>query len=329
MFYKLLRNLLFCLDAEASHNLGLNLLNFAEKLKITKLFPKKINNPVNLLGLTFENKVGLAAGLDKNGDHIDALATLGFGFIEVGSITPRAQPGNPKPRIFRLKQHSAIINRLGFNNKGVDHLINNLKKIKFKGILGINIGKNFDTPLEKAKDDYIYVMKKVLQYASYITINISSPNTKGLRELQGTEYLSGLLKTLKKEQASFHKKENKYVPLLLKIAPDLTDDELKSMAEVFIKEKIDGIIATNTTISREGVDSAEVGGLSGKPLFQASTLIVEKLRKLLPDEIPIIACGGISSKEDAAQKLKAGASLVQVYTGLIYEGPGLIRSIVK
>lgn len=330
MIYSLLRPILFSLDPERSHDLSLNLLKYLEKLHLTDFFPKMISHPKTVMGLSFPNPVGLAAGLDKNGDYIDALASLGFGFIEIGSITPRPQSGNPKPRLFRLVQESAIINRMGFNNKGVDYLIERLKNTRYKGILGINIGKNRDTSLERAIDDYLFVLKKVLPFASYVTINISSPNTEGLRDLQHSDYLRSLLRELKKEQAQF---QQRYVPLLIKIAPDLTSVELSQMAEIFLEENIDGVIATNTTIHRDGVEQSpfatEKGGLSGKPLFLRSTQILQQLNEFLQSKIPLIGCGGISSIDDAKEKMQAGASLVQLYTGFIYQGPGLVPSLAR
>lgn len=330
MMYSYIRKILFSLDPETAHGLTLNLLQGLEKLRIAQIFPERISSPRNVFGLDFPNPVGLAAGLDKNGDYIDALAILGFGFIEIGSITPRPQSGNPKPRLFRLVKEFAMINRMGFNNKGVDYLIERLKKKKYQGILGINIGKNRDTPLEKALDDYLFVLKRVLPFASYITINISSPNTEGLRDLQHGEYLRTLLRELKKEQAEF---QQKYVPLLIKISPDLMPDEIMKMAEIFLEEKIDGVIATNTTTSRHGVEyspyAAELGGLSGKPMLMHATDILKQFHEILQDKIPLIGCGGISSVEDAKAKMAAGASLIQLYTGLIYQGPGLVRELAR
>lgn len=326
MLYSLFRKILFCFDPETSHALSLNLLSYLEKLNLTRIH--RIDHPKTVMGLSFSNPVGLAAGLDKNGDYIDALATLGFGFLEIGSITPRPQPGNPKPRLFRLIKESAIINRMGFNNKGVDYLIERLKQTKYRGILGINIGKNRDTVLANALDDYLFVMKRVLPFASYITINISSPNTEGLRDLQHGEYLRTLLRELKKEQANY---KEKYVPLVVKISPDLTFDEISHMANIFLEEKIDGVIATNTTISRDGVEhspfATELGGLSGKPLLLQSNMILQQFHQLLQSKIPLIGCGGIFSADDAKAKSDAGASLVQLYTGLIYQGPRLVREL--
>lgn len=280
------------------------------------------------MGLNFPNRTGLAAGLDKNGDYIDALASLGFGFIEIGTVTPKPQPGNPLPRLFRLTDHDAIINRMGFNSKGLDYVAERLKKTKYKGILGINIGKNRDTPLENAVDDYRIGFRQMAPFASYITVNISSPNTQSLRDLQHGDLLRTLLKTLKQEQAL----QSNYVPLVVKIAPDLTLEELKNTAEILLAEKIDGVIATNTTLSRKGAENSpyakESGGLSGKPLREQSTRIIRELAHLLQNKIPIIGCGGVFSAEDAREKLQAGASLLQIYTGLIYRGPALISELV-
>ncbi len=333
MCYTFIKKILFCLPPELSHDFTLKALRFAHQLKLTRLLPAVPSVPVNVMGLPFPNRVGLAAGLDKNGDYIDSLAALGFGFIEVGTVTPRPQPGNLKPRLFRLVKQEAIINRMGFNNKGVDYLVARLKQIKYQGILGINIGKNKETPIENAAEDYLYSLRQVIPFASYVTINVSSPNTENLRQLQHGELLQDLLHTLKAEQALFFNRTNKYVPLVVKISPDLTSDELTQMSAIFLAEKIDGVIATNTTLRRDGVESshfaAETGGLSGKPLKLYSTETIKQLHKLLGNKIPIIGCGGISSADDAREKILAGASLVQVYTGLIYKGPRLIKEILS
>lgn len=332
MYYQYINKILFYFDPETIHYLTLNALRIAEKIGLSRFFPKRISAPCEVMGLHFPNPVGLAAGLDKNGDYIDALATLGFGFIEVGSITPRPQPGNLKPRLFRLPEQTAIINRMGFNNQGVHYLVERLKQTKYQGILGINIGKNRDTPLEKALDDYLFVLKRVQPFASYVTINISSPNTENLRDLQHGEMLRHLLRGLKQEQATFFADSKKYVPLVVKISPDLTTIELSEMAGIFLETKIDGVIATNTTLSREGVEDSllanETGGLSGQPLTKRSTEIIKQLHGILQDEIPIIGAGGIMNANDAKEKMQAGARLVQLYSGLIYAGPGLIRDIL-
>lgn len=291
------------------------------------------------MGLSFQNPIGLAAGLDKNGDYIDALGALGFGFIEVGTITPKPQRGNEKPRLFRLPEINALINRMGFNNKGVDYLVKNLKKRHYQGILGVNIGKNKDTPLDKSVQDYLICLEAVYPYADYVTINISSPNTPGLRQLQSATYFEDLLVQLKNAQRSFHHRFKRYVPLVVKIAPDLTSEEIIVMAELLLKYEIDGVIATNTTIKPldelildthtlpyEKINRVQ-GGLSGQPLFHLSTTAVETLKSIIKDQIPIIAVGGIMSPADAKQKFDSGASLVQLYTGLVYQGPKLIQDI--
>lgn len=327
MIYPLLRKYLFSLNPETAHTVTLQSLNALQKIGLTHLFPKAAHLPRDVMGMQFPNAIGLAAGLDKNGDYIDALAALGFGFIEVGTVTPKPQPGNPLPRLFRLVEQEALINRLGFNNKGVEYLVERLKKTKFRGILGINIGKNKQTPIEYALQDYQFAMRRVAPYASYITINISSPNTENLRQLQHGELLTQLLKALKREQALL----DRYVPLVVKISPDVTREELMTMADIFLAEKVDGVIATNTTLAREGVlDSPyanESGGLSGKPLAKRSTDIIRELYERLNTKIPIIACGGIMNADDAKEKYQAGARLLQVYTGLIYRGPGLVREL--
>lgn len=331
--YSLLRPLLFLLPAEWAHAVSLHGLQFAQQLGLTKSLKPKSAKPVKMMGLEFGNEVGLAAGLDKNADYIDSLADLGFGFIEVGTVTPRAQPGNPKPRLFRLTQHQALINRMGFNNNGVDYLIKKIKKSKYKGVLGINIGKNFDTPIKKAVDDYLLCLQKVYFYADYIVINVSSPNTPDLRRLQFGDALKNMLTTLKEKQQLLNKQYAKYVPLVLKVAPDLTEEEVASISECMLATKMDGLIATNTSAQRIGVEShrlaSEQGGLSGAPLTEYSVKIIEQFHRALGDQIPIIGVGGINSQYDAKAKLAAGAKLVQVYTGLIYQGPGLVKEIVE
>jgi len=332
MFYSLLRPLLFKLDPETAHRITFHALEKALNLGLLK--PRTFTcQPIQIMGITFPNPVGLAAGLDKNGEHLDALAALGFGFIEIGTVTPRAQPGNPTPRIFRVPQAQAVINRLGFNNQGVDQLIENVNASKYKGILGINIGKNFDTPIEKAIDDYQVCLKKVYPLASYITINISSPNTQNLRQLQAKEELDNLLFELKSDQLELTRQYGQYKPLVVKIAPDLDTLQVESIAALLIKHNIDGVIATNTTLSRTGIEylpvSQETGGLSGAPLTQQSTAIIQLLHRFLQDSIPIIGVGGIMSAKDAKEKMNVGASLIQVYTGLIYQGPDLVLDIAK
>jgi dihydroorotate dehydrogenase len=328
--YSLLRPLLFTLPPETSHHVTLAALQLAYKTGLTPLISKRPEpDPRTVMGLTFTNPVGLAAGLDKNGAYIDALAALGFGFIELGTVTPRPQPGNPKPRLFRLPEAQAIINRMGFNNLGVDALIENVKQARFKGILGINIGKNFNTPIASAADDYLIGLRKVYPYASYIAINISSPNTKNLRQLQGVDELDALLSALKSEQGKLAEQHGKYVPLALKIAPDLDVEQVQQIAGLLMRHHIDGVIATNTTLSRTGVEHlplhAEAGGLSGTPVRRLATTVIRQLADELQGAVPIIGVGGILSGEDALEKVHAGAALVQVYSGLIYQGTDLIE----
>lgn len=331
--YSLTKPLLFQLDPECSHDLTLKSLNWLGQ-SAGKLFPQSARCQARqVMGLTFPNPVGLAAGLDKNGAYIDGLAALGFGFIEVGTVTPRSQPGNPKPRLFRVKEAEGIINRFGFNNLGVDNLIENVKRAKYQGILGINIGKNFDTPNERATDDYLICLRKVYPYASYIVVNISSPNTKNLRQLQEREALANLLAALKTEQAKLVDTHGRYVPIALKIAPDLEPEQVREIAVLLLEYKMDAVIATNTTLSRDTITGLrhadEAGGLSGAPVKPKSTLIIRQLAEHLRGQIPIIGVGGILSGEDARDKIEAGASLVQVYSGLIYRGPKLVGDICK
>jgi dihydroorotate dehydrogenase len=333
MIYSLFRPLIFKFDAECAHHLALNALERAHGLCLTRMLAPAPRPQLKrtVMGIDFPNPVGLAAGLDKNGEHIDALAELGFGFIEVGTVTPRPQPGNPKPRLFRLPQHEAIINRMGFNNDGVDKLVENVKRARFKGVLGINIGKNFDTPIERAVDDYLIGLAKVYPHASYVTVNISSPNTKNLRDLQQSDELEKLLAALKAEQRRLSTEHGRHVPLALKIAPDLVDEQIDAIAEKLVRLEFDAVIATNTTISRDKVAghplAGETGGLSGTPVRDASTAVIRRLAGTLQGKVPIIGVGGIFSATDAREKLAAGASLVQIYTGLIYRGPELVREI--
>ena len=319
----IVNKLLLSLPPETAHQVALTLLRLTYRIRT----PKKIISPCTLMGIEFPNPVGLAAGMDKNGDYIDALASLGFGFIEIGTVTPRPQRGNPKPRLFRLAKEQAIINRMGFNNKGVDYCVEKIRKAKFKGVLGVNIGKNADTPLESATDDYLTCFRRVAPFASYVTLNISSPNTASLRNLQHGKLLTHLLRILKQEQAI----QKKYVPLVVKISPDLTRDEFREMADIFLMEKIDGVIATNTTLNRSEVDQSiyanESGGLSGRPLRARSTQIIKLLHELLQEKIPLIGCGGIFSREDVEEKMRVGASLVQVYSGLVFQDPKKIMGI--
>ncbi|WP_158133507.1 quinone-dependent dihydroorotate dehydrogenase [Vibrio navarrensis] len=334
MLYRLARAGFFQLDAEKAHDLAIQNFKRFTGTPLDLFYRQQLpHRPVDCMGLTFRNPVGLAAGLDKNGECIEAFDAMGFGFVEVGTVTPRPQSGNDKPRLFRLVNAEGIINRMGFNNEGVDYLIENVKKAKYSCILGINIGKNKDTPIEKGAEDYLICMDKVYEYAGYIAVNISSPNTPGLRSLQYGEALDELLSALKRKQEELAEKYSKYVPLTLKIAPDLTDEEIKQICQPLIKNKIDGVIATNTTLDRsivEGMKYAnEAGGLSGRPLQSRSTEVVRLLHQELQGDIPIIGVGGIDSFVAAKEKMMAGANLVQVYSGFIYHGPGLVRDIVK
>ncbi len=328
--YCLLKPFVFAVDPETAHELSIAALRAAGAL-----FPRSEplpDTPIPLMGLSFPNRIGLAAGLDKNGEAIDGLASWGFGHIEIGTVTPRAQPGNPKPRLFRLPEVEGIINRMGFNNHGIDALIANVKAAKYKGILGINIGKNADTPLEHAVDDYSIGLEKAYPYASYVTINVSSPNTRNLRQLQGESELDALLGTLKTQQSALADRYGKYVPLVLKIAPDLNDVQIQHIADALRRHRIDGVIATNTTLERSRVKGLphadEAGGLSGAPLFEASTEVVRKLARALGGEVPIIAAGGVVDGAKAKAKLEAGAQLVQIYSGLVYRGPALVKECV-
>lgn len=334
MSYQKLRPIFFALDPETAHGLALSLLKLLHGFNWTKLLVSPpVHDPVTVMGLNFSNRIGLAAGLDKNADYVDCLAALGFGFLEVGTVTPRPQPGNPRPRLFRLPDADAIINRMGFNNHGVDHLIERVGRRFYQGVLGINIGKNFDTPIEQAVDDYLIGLRKVYAQASYVAINISSPNTKNLRQLQQSDEMKPLLDKLKQEQTKLAAEHGKYVPLVVKIAPDLSDQAVESAARIFLQFGIDGVIATNTTIARQKVahlpNSDESGGLSGAPLLERSTQVVQVLHSVVGSKVPIIAAGGITSDKDAKEKIAAGASLVQVYTGLIYRGPQLIQEVAR
>lgn len=334
MLYTIARHGLFCLPAETSHELTLRALSVAQRLHLLDAFVAPVpQKPVDLFGLRFANPVGLAAGLDKNGDCIDAFAALGFGFIEIGTVTPRAQPGNPRPRLFRLPQRQAIINRMGFNNHGVDYLVERVKRSSYRGVLGINIGKNKDTPNEDALNDYVACLRKVHEHAGYVTVNISSPNTPGLRTLQHGDALRTLLHGLVQERHALQAANGKRVPLLVKIAPDSSETEVAQMASALMEFGIDGVIATNTTSSRDGVvglpHAEEQGGLSGAPLTARSTQVIAQLSRELNGKVPIVGVGGILSAGDALQKREAGASLVQVYSGFIYRGPALLREIVS
>ncbi|RFB73587.1 MULTISPECIES: quinone-dependent dihydroorotate dehydrogenase [unclassified Herbaspirillum] len=331
--YALARPLLFSLDAESAHHLTLPALRRAAALGLTGFISKPAADPRTVMGVTFPNPVGLAAGLDKDGSYIDGLAALGFGSIEIGTVTPRAQPGNPKPRMFRLPAAHAIINRMGFNNGGVDAFVANVQASRFyqgkQGVLGLNIGKNADTPIERAADDYLHCLEKVYPYASYVTVNISSPNTKNLRQLQGASELDALLSQLKDAQLRLADQHKRYVPVALKIAPDIDSEQIKNIADALLRHKLDGVIATNTTITRDAVKGLqygeEAGGLSGAPVFELSNQVVRGLKAELGDALPIIGVGGILSGSNAKAKMEAGASLVQLYSGLIYRGPALVK----
>ncbi|MCW8092301.1 quinone-dependent dihydroorotate dehydrogenase [Alteromonas sp. ASW11-130] len=330
----LIQNLLLKCEPETSHNLAMKWLHRTQHTPLKKLYSHKaVDKPTTVAGIKFSNPVGLAAGLDKNGECIDAFAAMGFGFIEVGTVTPRPQAGNPKPRLFRIPEKQAIINRMGFNNKGVDYLVEQVKRAQYKGVIGINIGKNKDTPEEDALNDYLMCLNKVYPYASYITVNISSPNTPGLRNLQHGEALAHLLNGLKQAQEKLCQTHSKYVPIFVKIAPDLSDTEIADFAHALIDAKMDGVIATNTTLERkpvEGLQNAdEAGGLSGQVLDDKSYHVTKQLAANLDRALPIISVGGIHSETTAKQRLDAGASLVQVYSAFIYQGPELIRRITK
>ena len=333
MLYELARRALFTVDPETAHELTLEGLKLGHWTGATRLMCSPVKLPVKCMGLEFPNPVGVAPGLDKNGDCFEALGDLGFGFVEIGTVTPRPQAGNPKPRVFRLTEAQAMINRLGFNNKGVDHLVRKVRRHRFKGILGINIGKNFDTPNEKAADDYLHCLEKVYPYADYITVNISSPNTKNLRDLQGEDELDALLSALAARRASLADEYERCVPLALKVAPDLEEKAIPALADVVSHHRMDAVIATNTTIGREGVEGMkhadESGGLSGGPLKEKADRMLGLLRAALPKEIAMIGVGGITRGQDAVDKLKLGANLVQFYTGMVYRGPQLVGECLQ
>ena len=335
-FYKIARSLLFKLDAEKAHDVSINGLRALQSLGLTPLLePNLKNNPINIMGLNFPNRIGLAAGLDKSGQCINGFGSMGFGFVEVGTITPRPQSGNPKPRLFRLKEHNAIINRMGFNNPGIENAIDNIIKSSkgYSGIVGVNIGKNKITPNAEALDDYMKGLRSFYNIADYIAVNVSSPNTSGLRELQSPEYARKLISPLMKERDLLSHQYEKIVPIAVKLDPDMQRDQIMALAELFLELKIDAVIATNTTVSRDKVQdhnlSQELGGLSGKPLHSQSNDAIHNFKNSLNDEIPIIGVGGILSKKDAEEKIEAGAKLLQIYTGLIYRGPALIREIAE
>ncbi|MGB7800288.1 quinone-dependent dihydroorotate dehydrogenase [Buttiauxella sp.] len=334
MYYPFVRKALFKLDPERAHEVTFQQLRRVTGTPLEWLVRQNVpSKPVTCMGLTFKNPLGLAAGLDKNGECIDALGAMGFGSIEIGTVTPRPQPGNDKPRIFRLVEAEGLINRMGFNNHGVDNLVENVKKSHFDGVLGINIGKNKDTPVEQGKDDYLICMDKIYPYAGYIAINISSPNTPGLRTLQYGEALDDLLAAIKNKQQALQELHHKYVPVAVKIAPDLSEEELIQVADSLVRHNIDGVIATNTTLDRSLVQGMkycdEMGGLSGRPVQLKSTEIIRRLSQELNGRLPIIGVGGIDSVIAAREKMAAGASLVQIYSGFIFKGPPLIKEIVS
>ncbi|MBN8736766.1 MAG: quinone-dependent dihydroorotate dehydrogenase [Xanthomonadales bacterium] len=332
--YATLRPLLFALEAESAHGLTLYALGVAQRSELMRWVAQPpAALPMRVFGIDFPNPVGLAAGLDKNGAHLDALGALGFGFIEIGTVTPRPQPGNPKPRLFRLPEHEAIINRMGFNNDGVDALVRNVESAKWRGVLGINIGRNKDTPNERAADDYLACLERVYPLASYITVNVSSPNTPGLRDLQQGDSLQRLIGVLMDARERLAARHGARKPVLLKIAPDLDDAQMDAVAEALAGSGIDGLICTNTTIDRSGVSGAlhadEAGGLSGKPLFERSTAVLRGMAQRLGDKIPLVGVGGVLTGSDAADKVSTGAALVQIYSGLIYRGPWLLTECVE
>lgn len=334
MSYALLRPLLFALEAETAHRVTLQTLKVLERRGLAPSAPAAPDGCArHVMGIAFPNPVGLAAGLDKNGEFIDALACLGFGFIEIGTVTPRAQPGNPRPRVFRLPRARAVINRLGFNNDGVDRLAENVRGARYRGVLGINIGKNADTPIDRAADDYLLCLRKVYPLAGYVTVNISSPNTEDLRTLQGASELDRLLGHLKSEQRRLSDAHGRHVPLVVKIAPDLDAEQIRAIADILRRHAIEGVIATNTTTERDGVAglprAEETGGLSGAPLAERATAVIRQLAHALAGEVPIIGVGGILGADDARRKIEAGAQLVQLYTGLIYQGPQLVTECVN
>ena len=332
--YPLFRPLLFAADPELAHDVALGGLDAAARFGIARLAaPRLPQAPVEAMGMRFPNPVGLAAGLDKNAAHLAGLATLGFGFVEAGTVTPRAQPGNPRPRMFRVVEAQALINRLGFNNGGVEAFVANIDRSGYRGILGINIGRNFDTPNERSADDYVAALRALHAIASYVTINISSPNTVGLRDLQAEEALDALLARIVAARDDLAQRHGRRVPLVLKIAPDLTDDGLRAVAQALIRHGIDGTIATNTTLAREGVEglphASERGGLSGAPLRDRALATLRTLVAALDGALPVIAAGGILSADDACERIDAGATLIQLYTGLVYRGPALVAECVR
>ena len=332
-FYPVLKPWLFRLDAERAHGLTVKMMIMAHRLGMLRSVVSGPQQSRSVMGLTFPNVLGLAAGMDKSASAVEAWGALGLGAVEVGTLTPRPQPGNPKPRLFRLPEHAALINRMGFNNPGIQSAVKKLKQRRTKAVVGVNIGKNFDTPNEDAVKDYLICLKAAYPVADYVAVNISSPNTKGLRDLQAEGAVRELISSLKKEQATLKQEHGKQVPLLVKIAPDLTDVQIEALARVFNEQSIDGVIATNTTIDREAIAghrlANEPGGLSGAPVRERSNLVLQAFRMLLKEQIPLIGVGGILSGADAAEKLKAGAALVQVYSGLVYRGPALVREVLE
>ncbi len=333
MLYPLARNLLFQMDAERAHTLSLKAITHAARCGLVQPGKAQSVRPCTVMGLSFPNPLGIAAGMDKNAEYLDGLGSLGVGFVEVGTVTPRPQPGNPKPRVFRLPEVEGVINRLGFNNDGVEHLLQQVSRAKYKGILGINIGKNFDTPMENAVDDYVFALRRVYLHAHYVTVNISSPNTQNLRQLQESDELTRLLTAIKTTQSELADQSGRYVPIALKIAPDLDVEQIERIARLLMEHRMDAVIATNTTISRSTVSghplAMESGGLSGAPLYEMSLSVVQALSRKLDGALPIIGVGGITSGARAKAMLDAGASLIQLYTGLIFKGPDLINEIFK
>lgn len=330
--YELIRPLVFKIDPEQAHHLALNALKHAQKLGLLPIVPADVR-PTKLMGLDLPNPVGLAAGFDKNGECIQGIAALGFGFVEIGTVTPRPQDGNPKPRLFRVPEHLGVINRMGFNNLGIDNLIANVQKAEFTGVLGINIGKNATTPIEQAADDYLICLEKAYAHASYITVNISSPNTKNLRDLQQGDELTKLLSSLKNRQAQLHTQHGKYVPLAVKIAPDLDAQQIEEIAQIVLQTEIDGVIATNTTIDKSALGvsplAQEQGGLSGAPVREKSNAVLSALVAQLGGKVPVIGAGGILSGSHAKEKLDLGATAVQVYSGMVYRGTDLVRECLN